>query len=200
MWFIYLFIYLLLYLYFYFLIHLSIYFSIYLLIYLSINLFNYSGLASAAQQHGRSVSENLFGRDDDYYDDDIDCNEKNKEEEEEFSDEVDEFFSNSGGNSDSTGVGLQGVDSDDTLFGAVTGAQTIDAPLTLWTLPEIASVGLTYAQANKLLPVQINNLNGNNVPRLIEGRGYFKDMARGRLSGEYIIIFVYHIIFSHVTI
>ena len=167
----------------YLFINLFINLFIYLFIHLSINLFNFSGLASAAQQHGRSVSENLFGRDDDYYDD-IDCNEKNKEEEEEFSDEVDEFFSNSGGNSDSTGVGLQGVDSDDTLFGAVTGAQTIDAPLTLWTLPEIASVGLTYAQANKLLPVQVNNLNGNIVPRLIEGRGYFKDMARGRLSGD----------------
>ena len=135
------------------------------------------GLASAAQQHGRSVSENLFREEDDedYKDVDLD----------EFSDEKDDFFSSSSV-SDSVATGLQ-HDAVDTLFGASSGAITMDAPLTLWTLPEIASVGLSFAQAAARLPVQRGgNDRGQEEAehRLIEGRAYFKDMARGRLSGD----------------
>ena len=48
----------------------------------------------------------------------------------------------------------------------------MDAPLTLWTIPEIASVGLSIAQAKQ-----------KSMVGLVEGTAYFKDMARGRLSG-----------------
>lgn len=132
------------------------------------------GLASAAQQHGRSVSENLFGGEDDDINVDTD--------DEEFSDEKDDFFSSSF-TSDSSSGSLQ-HDAVDTLFGTSSGAITMDAPLTLWTLPEIASVGLTYAQAIARLPVLKDGQEHGHDSRLIEGRGYFKDMARGRLSGD----------------
>ena len=48
----------------------------------------------------------------------------------------------------------------------------MDAPLTLWTIPEIASVGLSIEQAKQ-----------KSMVGLVEGIAYFKDMARGRLSG-----------------
>lgn len=57
-----------------------------------------------------------------------------------------------------------------TLFGN-------SVPLTLWTVPEISSVGLTYDQAEKLY----GNLTDYHI---VQGYGYFKDMARGRLSGD----------------
>jgi NAD(P) transhydrogenase len=126
------------------------------------------GLASAAQQHGRSVSETLFGGsedDDDDEDDDGDYAE--------FSDEQDNFFSSSSTGTEGGQDGLQ-QDAADTLFGASSGTITMDAPLTLWTLPEIASVGATLKQAQKIEPRD----------KLVEGRAYFKDMARGRLSGD----------------
>jgi pyruvate/2-oxoglutarate dehydrogenase complex dihydrolipoamide dehydrogenase (E3) component len=57
-----------------------------------------------------------------------------------------------------------------TLFGN-------SVPLTLWTVPEISSVGLTYDQAEQLY----GNLTDYHI---VQGYGYFKDMARGRLSGD----------------
>lgn len=48
----------------------------------------------------------------------------------------------------------------------------MDAPLTLWTIPEIASVGLSIEQSQQ-----------KNMKDVVEGRAFFKDMARGRLSG-----------------
>ena len=125
------------------------------------------GLASAAQQHGRSVSETLFGGGDDDEDDD------EEEDDNEFSDEQDDFFASSLTGLESGQDGLQ-QKAADTLFGASSGTITMDAPLTLWTLPEIASVGTTLAQAQATEPRE----------RLVEGRAYFKDMARGRLSGD----------------
>ena len=129
------------------------------------------GLASAAQQHGRSVSETLFGgsEDDDEEEDDDDEDGDYAE----FSDEQDNFFSSSSTGTEGGQDGLQ-QDAADTLFGASSGTITMDAPLTLWTLPEIASVGATLKQAQKIEPRD----------ELVEGRAYFKDMARGRLSGD----------------
>ena len=130
------------------------------------------GLASAAQQHGRSVSETLFGGcDDDEEEDDDD--DDDEEDDNEFSDEQDNFFASSSTGLENGQDGLQ-EEAADTLFGASSGTITMDAPLTLWTLPEIASVGTTLAQAEATEPRE----------RLVEGRAYFKDMARGRLSGD----------------
>jgi NAD(P) transhydrogenase len=120
------------------------------------------GLASAAQQHGRSVSETLFGGSDD--DDDDDEDDDDDDDYAEFSDEQDNFFSSASTGAEGGQDGLQ----------ASSGTITMDAPLTLWTLPEIASVGATLKQAQKIEPRD----------KLVEGRAYFKDMARGRLSGD----------------
>ena len=124
------------------------------------------GLASAAQQHGRSLSERLFGMSGDDEDaiEVIDF--------EEFSDERDDFFSHADSGASSVSEDSHS-EAEETLFGAASGAQTMDAPLTLWTLPEIASVGVTLAQAS----VDKSKL-------IVEGRAFFKDMARGRLSGD----------------
>ena len=131
------------------------------------------GLASAAQQHGRSVSETLFGACDDDEDDDDDDDDDDDIDDMEFSDEQDNFFASSSTGLEGGQDGLQ-QEAADTLFGASSGTITMDAPLTLWTLPEIASVGTTLAQAQVSEPRE----------RLVEGRAYFKDMARGRLSGD----------------
>ena len=128
------------------------------------------GLASAAQQHGRSLSEILFGGEEED-DEEFLC----KDDDDEFSDEKDDFFS-SGSSDPSSAAGLPSAV--DTLFGTYLGVQTMDAPLTLWTLPEIASVGLTIDQA------KAKSLKCGQSDEYIEGRAYFKDMARGRLSGD----------------
>jgi NAD(P) transhydrogenase len=131
------------------------------------------GLASAAQQHGRSMSEVLFGGVEDDGEEELDG--------EEFSDEVDDFFTPLSSRLSALSSNM-GDESSDTLFGASTGTLTMDAPLTLWTLPEIASVGLTFEQATASVLSRV--VPGNPAGQLVEGRAYFKDMARGRLSGD----------------
>ena len=44
-------------------------------------------------------------------------------------------------------------------------------------MPEISSVGLTIDQADKIYGANVNY-------KVVQGYGYFKDMARGRLSGD----------------
>jgi NAD(P) transhydrogenase len=64
------------------------------------------------------------------------------------------------------------------LFGSSSGMMSVDAPLTLWTLPEVASVG--YSDSN-------GNGDGNGDEdnhRVVTGVANFKDCARGRLSGD----------------
>ena len=126
---------------------------------------NGSGLASEAQQQGRGVAESLFGGEEDEYDGDIDGVGVDEEEEDTMI-EADPFFSASSGVNE-TG---EPDSSTSTLFGGA----SADTPLTLWTIPEIASVGLTSEQAKAKYPSDA----------IVEGYGYFKDMARGRLNGD----------------
>ena len=58
----------------------------------------------------------------------------------------------------------------------------MEAPLTLWTIPEVASSGLSVEEAlaqGQRLATQ-EDLGGT----VVYGYGYFKDLARGRLSGD----------------
>ena len=99
-----------------------------------------AGLASTAQQQGRTVAELLFGR--------LDEQKDNDEEEEQSASE-------------------QQVDTLMTLFGG-----SDSAPLTLWTIPEISTVGQTA-----------EGLRAQGKTPFV-GFAYYKDIARGRLSGE----------------
>ncbi|CAM9541826.1 unnamed protein product, partial [Phaeothamnion confervicola] len=83
-----------------------------------------------------------------------------------------------------------------TLFGR----NRIDAPLTLWTIPEIASVGLPEETARAAAAADTSFTGGSAAgaggesdaaagggaacAEIVVGRAYFKDLARGRLSGD----------------
>jgi hypothetical protein len=58
----------------------------------------------------------------------------------------------------------------------------MEAPLTLWTIPEVASSGMSVeealAQGERLATPE--DMEG----KIVYGYGYFKDLARGRLSGD----------------
>ena len=57
-------------------------------------------------------------------------------------------------------------------------------PLTLWTIPEAASVGMSKPQAlARFSRGQTDDIYYEQYA-YIEGYAYFKDMARGRLSGD----------------
>lgn len=130
------------------------------------------GLASSAQQQGRALVDRLFHPDSAYVEDDAEDTGSKKEEDAEEEDEahndvseVDSFFVNE----DLPPETLPSKN----LFGSISGsADAVDAPLTLWTIPEIASVGLSIEEAK-----------ARGMENVIEGRAYFKDMARGRLAG-----------------
>eukprot|EP00903_Cladosiphon_okamuranus_P010142 g9603.t1 len=64
-------------------------------------------------------------------------------------------------------------DKAESLFEKVAGA-----PLTLWTIPEISSVGLTEEEA-----IDEGLRTASQGGSLVTGYAYFKDIARGRLSG-----------------
>ena len=51
-----------------------------------------------------------------------------------------------------------------------------DVPLTLWTFPEVAAVGLTSAKA-----LELQNAAGGGRGSVVTGYAYFKDCARGRI-------------------
>lgn len=58
----------------------------------------------------------------------------------------------------------------------------MEAPLTLWTIPEVSSSGISVeealAQGERVATPE--DLGGT----IVYGYGYFKDLARGRLSGD----------------
>jgi NAD(P) transhydrogenase len=114
-------------------------------------------LASSAQAQARRLSERLFAEQDDVTVTNVDENSSS-----DMDLEVDSFFSSN--NNEKSG--------DDTLFGDLTGDKANDAPLTLWSIPEISSVGLTY-----------ENAVASHAENIFQGYAYFKDTARGRLSG-----------------
>ncbi|CAM9702592.1 unnamed protein product, partial [Chrysoparadoxa australica] len=66
--------------------------------------------------------------------------------------------------------------------GVLFGNKKIDAPLTLWTIPEIATVGTSVEQAFKLGQRFITN--DGRTGSIVQGYASFKDLARGRLSGD----------------
>lgn len=82
--------------------------------------------------------------------------------------EVDDFFSEDDSDHDDFAPSPAPTGGE-TLFAGNPGGQ-VTAPLTLWTIPEIASVGQSAEEAAAA---------GVNV---VAGYGYFKDLARGRLS------------------
>jgi pyruvate/2-oxoglutarate dehydrogenase complex dihydrolipoamide dehydrogenase (E3) component len=133
---------------------------------------NGSGLASEAQQQGRQVAESLFGGEARGEEGEYEGNSDGEgagegvDEEEDSMIEADPFFSASSGVNESD----EPYSSTSTLFGGA----SADTPLTLWTIPEIASVGLTSEQAKAKYPSDA----------IVVGYGYFKDMARGRLNGD----------------
>lgn len=137
------------------------------------------GLASTAQQQGRSVAKALFRSTTFEKRETVASSSITPSEdlEDDLDVEVDSFFttafqniatSSTSGSTDSDSL----TSEDDVLFGSASGENVLDAPLTLWTLPEMASVGLTKKQAEE------------RGIKTVEGRAYFRDMARGRLSGD----------------
>jgi NAD(P) transhydrogenase len=110
------------------------------------------GLASAAQQQARALTERLFANTADPTDMNDDDNDI----------ESDDFFMNPSESSILT--------TETSLFGEHSGG----VPLTLWTIPEVASVGFSKSQIATRAPPE----------DCVEGYAYFKDMARGRLSGD----------------
>jgi NAD(P) transhydrogenase len=118
------------------------------------------GLASSAQQQGRQLAERLFDVNSEHFSHLPAPAANEADDDSALDNEVDPFFAEP----ETTSANL---------FGSTSGwSRAMDAPLTLWTLPEIASVGLSAEQARRLY-----------MDDVIEGRAYFKDMARGRLSG-----------------
>ena len=101
------------------------------------------GLASAAVQQGRYVADKLFGPQSTAYDEETKRERRIMRTKQEI------------------------------LFGSTKGGGSIDAPLTLWTIPEVSSVGKNKVQAREVY--------GEDA-QIVEGFGYFKNCARGRLS------------------
>jgi len=114
------------------------------------------GLASAAQQRGRQVAQHLF--------------DKSPSSSSSPSYELDEFdYTETDGDNF-----FLTPEKDDQSERVVIPR---DAPLTLWTIPEVSSVGISAAEAR----ARVSEEYHKNV---VEGYAYFKDTARGRLSGD----------------
>ncbi|KAJ1428565.1 hypothetical protein B484DRAFT_329396 [Ochromonadaceae sp. CCMP2298] len=127
------------------------------------------GLASSAQQQGRSVAHALF--------DDLRQPMLSRLEREVLEEQEGER-----GQGDWVGRGEQEVEkagreveerTEGTLFGSLVGGQSLDAPMTIWTIPEMSSVG------EQLCPLFVCRVRCG-----VGGVALFKDMARGRLSGD----------------
>jgi pyruvate/2-oxoglutarate dehydrogenase complex dihydrolipoamide dehydrogenase (E3) component len=134
------------------------------------------GLASVAQYQARRVAEYLFKdlrersgaikadneprfREEERTGNQVEPAEDEDSDVDSF--EVDDFFITDSGKDVTTAAMLNGELSE-------------VPPLTLWTIPEIASVGLSNEQAAELYGAE----------HCVTGYGYFKDLARGRLNGE----------------
>ena len=166
------------------------------------------GLASTATQQARSLAEQTFGEGSsekqqapgynilEFNEDDEDGNDVDIGE-------FDDFFVPMQQQAE-LGTSLMQQKKGTTLFGDLKGGSATDAPLTLWTIPEIASVGYTSEQAvakaaqmEDLLDTGFEGESGGDdffataaqsvgglEQSIVTGYAYFKDMARGRLSGE----------------
>lgn len=164
------------------------------------------GLASAAQQQARALANHLFsksklsinaikGRDLQIQEDEEDDSDADIDWFETGGDDF--FIENDHDSATKDGERVSDAVSSDvsgSLFGEspvegssgtstasegkrlVTSANSV--PVTLWTIPELATVGLSKQQAIRLV-----NASSDST-RFVEGYGYFKDMARGRLSGD----------------
>lgn len=152
------------------------------------------GLASTAMQQARTLTEALFGTGGGLFGEDLDepgagftgaqkdGNEDEEEDEYDLDTAIDDFFIEPSPSGPRAGVSAMGGASagdgrEGTLFGDATGGSTIDAPLTLWTVPEIASVGYTVEQAQVKAPSECCRAS------IVTGYAYFRDTARGRLTG-----------------
>lgn len=142
-----------------------------------------AGLASTAMQQARTLTEALFGsgrglfgevleetqaftgNQGEVYDEEDECD---------LDTAIDDFFVQPS----TSGAGIvSGNSGEGTLFGDEAGSSTIDAPLTLWTIPQIASVGYTAEQAQIKAPTDCCK------DSIVTGYAYFRDTARGRLTG-----------------
>jgi NAD(P) transhydrogenase len=124
------------------------------------------GLASFAQQSARVVTDMLFRWDEE----DKDEQGGGKYQEKTLEDWVDDDFF--------AGVAAA---NDDAMEGEREAEMLnrLEAPLTLWTIPEVASVGMSVEQALQR-GLKLADDGGN----IVTGYAYFKDLARGRLSGD----------------
>lgn len=109
-------------------------------------------LASTAVSAGRALAESLFTMQP------LDSSNSKQQELAHDDNDVDSIFDNS-----------MTVDAESAVASVMT-----STPLTLWTIPEIASVGFTYDRAVAMYPYS----------EIIEGYSYYNQTARGRLSGD----------------
>lgn len=117
------------------------------------------GLASTAQYQGRYVAEKLFKKPNQKFNRAANINDDFDEADViELSDDFD--------------IIQQSDSEEDKLFGSC----YTDTPLTLWTIPEIASVGR--------FGYDIDCKDDLNQKDIVSGYAYFKNCARGRLSGD----------------
>lgn len=163
------------------------------------------GLASAAQQQARAVANHLFSKSSksavktsEAVNTERDSSENDGDNLDWFESGGDDFFVDQSDSREVTsGVADESTEVSGTLFGespvdtasvsgshasvAGGGKRLISAsnsvPITLWTIPELATVGLSKQQAAR-------QVGAGDSSRFVEGYGYFKDMARGRLSGD----------------
>jgi pyruvate/2-oxoglutarate dehydrogenase complex dihydrolipoamide dehydrogenase (E3) component len=137
------------------------------------------GLASTAQQHARSVSTALFEGQVQYR-----LAQSMLDRSSAFEDALsDDWMDDEGfdgfdeGEQPAPSSSSAPSDKSSTLFGD--GAK-IAAPLTLWTIPPCASVGASEEQAREAGLTLASEPGG----RLVIGKAFYKDMARGRLTGD----------------
>ncbi len=136
------------------------------------------GLASTAMQQGRDLARKLFEKKASSSSSSSSSSLVEKYDQENI--DVDDIVVEDiwvGYESDSSSSGSN-MDAEATLFGTADGIDaSIDTPLTLWTIPEIASVGSGLA-------LGVSETRNGEVGSIVRGIAYFKDSARGRLSGD----------------
>ena len=147
------------------------------------------GLASAAVQQGRFVAHHLFSNDSvDHLTRTIHQgkNQIKIDIEEDFDTEIDDFFQLKE---------YQSPAMSSLLFGSKDGTarKVSDSPLTLWTIPAVASVGFSINDALEEGYVSLDDIIESNDDLynvfsskgiLVTGYGYFRDCARGRLTDK----------------
>ena len=140
------------------------------------------GLASTAMQQGRDLARKLFEKKSSSSSSSLSSSsssliDKHNDEDVDVDDIVVEDIW-VGYQSESESESVADTDAETTLFGSAAGIDaSVDSPLTLWTIPEIASVGSGLA-------VGLSETRSGEVGTIVRGIAYFKDSARGRLSGD----------------